>query len=55
MRLRDSLAAAAYLFVLMTVVQAPAAAQTARAALKDAQGQDVGTVDLTETPAGVLL
>ena len=55
MELRDSMAAAAYLVVLMTVVQAPAAAQTARAALKDAQGQDVGTVDLTETPAGVLL
>jgi superoxide dismutase, Cu-Zn family len=55
MNLRDSLTAAACLFVLMTVVQAPAVAQTARAALKNAQGQDVGTVDLTETPAGVLL
>jgi Cu-Zn family superoxide dismutase len=55
MKLRDSLAAAACLFVLTTVVQPLAAAQTARAALKDAQGQDVGTVDLNETPAGVLL
>jgi superoxide dismutase, Cu-Zn family len=55
MKLRDSLAAAACLFVLMTVVQPPAAAQTARAALKDAQGESVGTVDLTETPVGVLL
>jgi Cu-Zn family superoxide dismutase len=41
--------------VLITVIHASAAAQTARAALKDAQGQDVGTVDLTETLAGVLL
>lgn len=55
MKIRDSLAAAACLFALMTLVQAPAAAQTARAALQDAQGQDAGTVELTETPAGVLL
>jgi Cu-Zn family superoxide dismutase len=56
MRLRDSRAAAACLFVLMTgVVQAPAAAQTVHAALEDVQGQEVGTVDLIETPAGVLL
>jgi len=55
MKLRDSLVAVASLLVLMTIVQAPAAAQTARAVLKGAQGQDVGTVELTETPAGVLL
>jgi superoxide dismutase, Cu-Zn family len=55
MKRRDRLTAAAYLFVLMTVVQAPAAAQTARAALEDVQGKDVGTVDMIETPTGVLL
>lgn len=55
MKLRDSMAAAAYLVVLMTIGRAPAAAETARAMLKDAQGQDVGTVDLIETPVGVLM
>src|SRR6266849_3989110 len=34
---------------------APASAQTAKAALKSAEGRDVGVVDLTQTPAGVLL
>ena len=33
----------------------PASAQTAKAALKDQKGTDVGTVDLTQTPAGVML
>jgi Cu-Zn family superoxide dismutase len=33
----------------------PAAAQTAKAMLKDQKGTEVGTVDLTQTPAGVLL
>jgi superoxide dismutase, Cu-Zn family len=33
----------------------PASAQTAKAALKDQKGVDVGTVDLTQTPTGVLL
>ena len=33
----------------------PAHAQTAKAALKDAQGKDVGQVQLTQTPHGVLL
>jgi Cu-Zn family superoxide dismutase len=33
----------------------PASAQTAMATLKDASGKQVGTVDLTETPHGVLL
>ena len=33
----------------------PASAQTAKAALKDQKGVDVGTVDLTQTPAGVML
>jgi Cu-Zn family superoxide dismutase len=33
----------------------PASAQSAKAALKDQKGADVGTVNLTQTPAGVLL
>ena len=33
----------------------PAQAQTAKAALKDASAKEVGTVQLTETPRGVLL
>jgi Cu-Zn family superoxide dismutase len=33
----------------------PAYAQTAKAPLKDAAGKDVGTVDLVQTPHGVLL
>jgi Cu-Zn family superoxide dismutase len=33
----------------------PASAQTAKAALKDQKGADVGTVVLTQTPAGVML
>jgi Cu-Zn family superoxide dismutase len=44
--------AAAILFALSAL---PAAAQTAKAALKNAEGKDVGSVTLTQTPAGVLL
>jgi superoxide dismutase, Cu-Zn family len=55
MRLRISVAAAVCLFVLMTALQLPAAAQNAHAALKDAHGRDVGTVELIEAPTGVLL
>ena len=33
----------------------PAAAEDAKAALKDKTGKDVGTVELSQTPAGVLL
>ena len=33
----------------------PAAAQTAKAALKDQKGADVGTAELAQTPAGVLI
>jgi superoxide dismutase, Cu-Zn family len=36
-------------------LMSPASAQTAKASLKDQKGADVGTVDLTQTPAGVLL
>ena len=33
----------------------PAVAQSAKASLKDQKGAEVGTVDLTQTPAGVML
>jgi superoxide dismutase, Cu-Zn family len=33
----------------------PAAAQSAKATLKDQKGAEVGVVDLTQTPAGVML
>jgi Cu-Zn family superoxide dismutase len=36
-------------------LMSPASAQTAKAALKDQKGTDVGTVELTQTQAGVLL
>jgi Cu-Zn family superoxide dismutase len=41
--------------LFVTWASAPAAAQTAAAMLKDAQGKDVGTANLSQTPAGVLL
>jgi Cu-Zn family superoxide dismutase len=43
---------AAIMFALSSM---PAVAQTANAALKSADGKDVGSVTLTQTPAGVLL
>jgi superoxide dismutase, Cu-Zn family len=46
------IAAAASLLILAA---APAWAQTAKAALKSTDGKDVGTVELMQTPAGVLL
>ena len=44
--------AAAILFALTAL---PAAAQTASATLKNAEGKDVGSVNLTQTPHGVLI
>jgi superoxide dismutase, Cu-Zn family len=46
------IAATASLLILATV---PVSAETARAALKNVDGKDVGAVELTQTPAGVLL
>jgi Cu-Zn family superoxide dismutase len=40
---------------MAVVVPAPAVAQSAKAALKDASGKDVGSAELTQTPAGVLI
>jgi Cu-Zn family superoxide dismutase len=47
-----TLAAASVVFVSMAL---PAAAQTATAAIKNANGGDVGTAEMTQTPAGVLI
>jgi len=52
MKVIEIIATAASLLILAVV---PASAQTARAALKSAEGRDVGAVELTQTPAGVLL
>jgi superoxide dismutase, Cu-Zn family len=41
--------------VLATMAALPAAAQTAKAVLHDKGGKELGIVDLTSTPAGVLL
>jgi Cu-Zn family superoxide dismutase len=40
---------------LMSWLVTPAAAQSAKATLKDQKGAEVGVVDLTQTPAGVML
>jgi Cu-Zn family superoxide dismutase len=47
-----TLASASTILVFMAL---PAAAQTATAALKNANGGDVGTAEMTQTPAGVLI
>ncbi|MEI8274882.1 MAG: superoxide dismutase family protein [Hyphomicrobiales bacterium] len=41
--------------LLCAAAALPAAAQTASAPLKDAQGKEVGSVNLTQTPRGVLI
>jgi superoxide dismutase, Cu-Zn family len=41
--------------LLLASLALPAAAQTARATLKDANGKDVGSATLTQTPGGVLI
>jgi Cu-Zn family superoxide dismutase len=41
--------------LLMAATTLPAAAQTAKAALKTADGKDAGTATLTQTPSGVLI
>jgi superoxide dismutase, Cu-Zn family len=41
--------------ILLAAPVSPAAAQSASATLKNADGKDVGSVMLTQTPAGVLL
>jgi superoxide dismutase, Cu-Zn family len=41
--------------LLATALTHPAVAESASAVLKDANGRDVGTVSLSQTPAGVLI
>ena len=41
--------------VILAAASIPAAAQSASAPLKNAQGQEVGSVNLTQTPRGVLI
>jgi len=52
MKILKITAASASLLILAAV---PASAQTAVAALKSVDGKDVGAVELTQTPTGVLL
>jgi Cu-Zn family superoxide dismutase len=55
MKSSKHLAAIGAATLLSVSLAVPAVAQSANAALKSASGQDVGTVSLTQTPAGVLL
>jgi Cu-Zn family superoxide dismutase len=55
MKLQRQIKLGALAAVLCAATALPAAAQTASAALKNAEGKDVGTVKLTQTPSGVLL
>jgi superoxide dismutase, Cu-Zn family len=41
--------------IMLALTSLPAAAQSAKAALKSADGKDVGSAELTQTPAGVLI
>ena len=41
--------------MLLAIASEPAAAQSASAALKSSDGQDVGMAQLTQTPSGVLI
>jgi Cu-Zn family superoxide dismutase len=55
MTCRRFLSVAGVVAVFAILASAPAAAQTAKAALKDAKGKDVGSAQLTQTPNGVLI
>ena len=55
MRIGRFFAALSVACTLGVAVSLPAHAQTAKAALKDAGGKEVGTVQLIQTPHGVLL
>ena len=55
MRIGRFVAALSVVCTLGVAASLPAHAQTAKAALKDAGGKDVGTVQLIQTPHGVLL
>ena len=55
MKLSHCLQLAAGAAVLLLTLNAANSADTAKAMLKDQKGKDVGTVEFTQTPAGVLL
>jgi Cu-Zn family superoxide dismutase len=55
MQLVRTMQAAGLALVIAAAAALPAAAQTAKAALKDAKGTDVGSATLTQTPNGVLI
>jgi Cu-Zn family superoxide dismutase len=55
MRIGRFVAALSVVCTLGVAASLPAHAQTAKAALKDAGGKEVGTVQLIQTPHGVLL
>lgn len=55
MRFASCLKMAATAAVLIGMLGSPAVAQSAKAALKDTSGKDVGSAELTQTPAGVLI
>ena len=51
----DRLPLAAATLITMACLALPAAAQVAKATLKDTAGKDVGTANLVQTPSGVLI
>ena len=53
--MRTSILRYAALIAVSLSLASPAVAQSAKAQLKDQKGAEVGTVDLTQTPAGVML
>jgi Cu-Zn family superoxide dismutase len=53
--MRTSIVCCVALIAALFSLASPAVAQSAKATLKDQKGADVGTVDLTQTPAGVML
>jgi Cu-Zn family superoxide dismutase len=55
MKFHKTLLAAPVLLAMTTVGAHQAAAQSAKAPLKSADGKDAGTVTLTQTPSGVLI
>jgi len=55
MRVFKYLGTASAAALLATSLALPAAAQSAKAALKDKSGKSVGAAELSQTPAGVLL
>jgi Cu-Zn family superoxide dismutase len=55
MTFANRLKMAATAAALIAMLGSPAVAQSAKAALKDTSGKDVGSAELTQTPAGVLI